>query len=316
MYTPRVRVVFLGTPEFSVPTLEALVAAGHEVLLVVTRPDKPAGRHMQLTPPAVVPVARKLGLALAQPDKLGIEDFANRLRVLSPDVAVVVAFGRLISPRVLRLARQGFVNLHPSLLPRHRGPSPIESAILVGDAETGVTTMLLDEGMDTGPILLQRATPVGPHERTPDLEGRLARLGARLVVETLAGLADGSVVPKPQDGAFATVTSKLDRKMGRIDWSGSADELARRCRAFDPWPGLFTNFRGMRLKVHGLEPGEPRPGGEEPGTVLAVTNEGIAVRCGGPSVALITEVQREGKRRLPADAFIIGERVAPGERLV
>ena len=310
------RIVFLGTPEFAIPTLEAVVAAGHEVLLVVTRPDKPAGRHMQLTAPAVVAAARRLGLPLAQPDKLGTDDFANRLRVLSPDAAVVVAFGRLISPRVLRLTRLGFVNLHPSLLPRHRGPSPIESAILTGDAQTGVTTMLLDEGMDTGPILLQRTTPIGPREHMPELEARLARLGSELVVETLAGLADGSVVPKPQDSALATVTSKLDRKMGRIDWSASADELVRRARAFDPWPGLFTNFRGLRLKVHGLEEGTARPGDEEAGTVLAVTSEGIAVRCGGPSVALVTEVQREGKRRLPADAFIIGERVAPGERLL
>jgi len=217
---------------------------------------------------------------------------------------------------VLRLTRLGFVNLHPSLLPRHRGPSPIESAILAGDAETGVTTMLLDEGMDTGPVLLQRATPIGRREHTPELEKRLQQLGAGLVVETLAGLADGSVVPKPQDAALATVTNKLDRKMGRIDWTAAADDLARRSRAFDPWPGLFTTFRGMRLKVHGLEEGPARAGDEEAGTVLAVTNEGIAVRCGGKTAALITEVQREGKRRLPADAFIIGERVAPGERLL
>jgi len=311
-----VRIVFLGTPEFAIPTLEAVVAAGHEVLLVVTRPDKPAGRRMELTAPAVVAAARRLGLPLAQPEKLGTDDFSNRLRVLAPDAAVVVAFGRLISPRVLRLALLGFVNLHPSLLPRHRGPSPIESAILAGDAETGVTTMRLDEGMDTGPILLQRATPIGPRERTPELERRLEQLGAGLMVDTLAGLADGSVVPRLQDAALATVTSKLERKMGRLDWTSRADELARRSRAFDPWPWLFTTFRGMRLKVHGLEEGPARPGDEEAGTVLAVTNEGIAVRCGGGTVALITEVQREGKRRLPADAFIIGERVAPGERLL
>ncbi len=314
MYTPGVRLIFLGTPEFAIPTLEAVASAGHEILLVVTRPDKPAGHHLQLAAPAVVAVARRLGLPLAQPEKLGTEEFMNRLRVLSPDGAVVVAYGRLISPRVLRLVRQGFVNLHPSLLPRHRGPSPIESAILAGDERTGVTTMLLDEGMDTGPILLQRTTTVGPRERTPDLERRLARLGAELVVETLAGLADGSVLPKPQDNDQATVTTKLDRKMGRIDWSASADDLARRCRAFDPWPGLFTTFRGTRLKVHGLEPGGSRAGQEEPGNVLAATGAGIEVQCGSGTVALVTEVQREGKRRLPADAFIIGERVAPGER--
>jgi methionyl-tRNA formyltransferase len=314
LYTPSVRIVFFGTPEFAIPSLEAVVGSGHEVQLVVTRPDKPAGRHMHLTAPAVVAAARRLGLPLAQPDKLGGEEFTNRLRVLAPDAAVVVAYGRLISPRVLSIPRFGFVNVHPSLLPRHRGPSPIESAILSGDAETGVTTMLLDEGMDTGPILLQRSTPVGPRERTPELEARLSRMGAEILVETLAGLADGSVIPKPQDNALATVTGKLERKMGRIDWGSSAEELARRCRAFDPWPGLYASFRGSRLKVHGLEPGEPRPGDEEPGIILAASAAGVAVRCGGGNVALVTEVQREGKRRIPADAFIIGERIAPGER--
>jgi len=315
LYTPCVRIVFFGTPEFAVPSLEAVVGAGHEVQLVVTRPDRPAGRHMRISAPSVVPAARRLGVSLAQPDKLGGEEFFKRLRVLAPDAAVVVAYGRLISPRVLSVPRFGFVNVHPSLLPRHRGPSPIEWTILSGDAEAGVTTMLLDEGTDTGPILLQRSSPVGPRERAPELESRLAVLGAELLVETLAGLAGGSIVPKPQDDALASTTGKLERKMGRIDWRLTAEELARRSRAFDPWPGLFTNFRGLRLKVHGLDAAETQPGKEEPGTVLAASVAGIAVRCGSGTVALVTEVQREGKRRIPADAFIIGERIAPGEKL-
>jgi methionyl-tRNA formyltransferase len=314
-YTPAVRVVFFGTPRFAIPTLEALVGAGHEITLVVTRPDRPSGRHLHISAPDVVGAARRLGLPLAQPEKLGVEAFVNRIRVLAPDAAVVVAFGRLITPRVLGIPAFGFVNVHPSLLPRHRGPSPIESAILAGDSETGVTTMLLDEGMDTGPLLLQRSTPIGRRERTPELEARLSGLGAELLVETLAGLEAGAIAPKPQDNARATVSVKLERKMGRIDWNMPAEDLARRCRAFDPWPGLHTNFRGLRLKVHGLEVGEPTPGAEEVGSVLAVSTAGIAVRCGNGTVALVTEVQREGKRRLPADAFIIGERVAPGERL-
>ncbi|HVN76318.1 MAG TPA: methionyl-tRNA formyltransferase [Thermoanaerobaculaceae bacterium] len=309
------RLVFFGTPEFAIPTLDALVAAGHDVALVVTRPDQPAGRHMHLTAPPVVGAARHLALPLAQPEKLGVDEFTSRLRALAPEVAVVVAFGRLISPRVLRVPRRGFVNLHPSLLPRYRGPSPIESAIAAGDAVTGVTTMLLDEGMDTGPILLQREVPIGPRERTPELERRLAAAGAELVVETLAGMAAGTVVPAPQDSGKATVTSKLDRRMGRVDWRLTASELANRCRAFDPWPGIFTSFRGARLKIHGLEVGEPRPGEEAAGTVLSVSPAGIAVRAGAGTIAVVTEVQREGKRRMPADAFIIGERVAPGESL-
>ena len=226
----------------------------------------------------------------------------------------MVAYGRLISSRLLRVPPLGLVNVHPSLLPRHRGPSPIEWAIANGDEETGVTTMLLDEGMDTGPLLLQRTTPIGARERAPELEMRLAAIGAELLVETLGRMAARTVSARPQDHARATMTPKLDRKMGRVDWSQPADIWARRCRAFDPWPGLFCNFRGTRVKLHGLEVDAARPGAEAPGTVVATSGAGIAVRCGDGTVALLTDLQREGKRRLPADAFIIGERVAPGER--
>lgn len=308
------KVVFFGTPEFAVPSIEALLAAGFEVPLVVSRPDQPAGRRMELTAPAVVDVARRLGLPTSQPEKLGVDEFYQPFQSLRPDVAVVVAFGRLITPRVLRVPRLGFVNVHPSLLPRHRGPTPIETAILNGDAETGVTTMLLDEGFDTGPILLQRTVPLGPRDRTVTLEPHLAGLGAELLVETLRELAAGTVAGKPQDERFATITTRLERKMGRIDWALPAEELDRRCRAFDPFPGLFSGFRGARIKVHDLTAGEPVPGNELPGTVLDASSSGIVVRCGGGSVALLGELQREGKRRLPADAFILGERVARGER--
>jgi methionyl-tRNA formyltransferase len=308
------RLVFFGTPEIAVPTLDALVAAGHEIALVVSRPDQPAGRHLELTTPAVVQAARRHALPSAQPEKLGVDEFYYRLRSLAPDAAVVVAFGRLISPRVLAVPRHGFINLHPSLLPHHRGPSPIIWAIASGDRETGVTTMLLDEGMDTGPILLQRRTPIGPRERTPDLESRLAVIGAELIVETLAGIEAGTVTPTPQDAARATVTPKLARRDGRIDWGWRAEQIADRSRAFDPWPGLFCNFRGTRVKVHGAEAAPPTPGDEPPGTVLTISPAGVAVRCGKGSVAVLTELQREGRRRMPADAFILGERVAPGER--
>lgn len=308
------RVVFFGTPEFAVPSLRALVAAGFEIPLVVSRSDQPAGRHMELTTPPVVEVARQLGLATVQPEKLGVDEFYQPFRALRPDVAAVVAFGRLITPRVLDVPRLGFVNVHPSLLPRHRGPTPIESAILAGDAETGVTTMLLDEGFDTGPVLMRHAIPLGPRDRTASLEPRLAHLGAELLVETLRAVEAGTVTPEPQDDALATVSSKLERKLGRIDWTLPAAELDRRCRAFDPFPGLFANFRGARLKVHDIEVGEPVVGDEAPGTVLAVSPAGIAVRSGEGTVAVLCELQREGKRRLPADAFILGERVARGER--
>jgi methionyl-tRNA formyltransferase len=264
-----VRIVFFGTPQFGVPSLRALVAAGHEIVLVVSRPDQPAGRHLRLSAPAVVTAARALGLPLAQPERLGPDEFFHRFRSLAPELAVVVAYGRLISPRLLGVPRDGFVNVHPSLLPRHRGPSPIEWAIASGDAETGVTTMLLDEGMDTGPVLLQRSAAIGERERAPELTARLADLGAELLVATLEGMARGTVAPRAQDGAAATVTPKLDRKMGRIDWSQPAAVWARRSRAFDPWPGLFCNFRGTRIKVHGLEVGSAEVGDEAPGTAGA-----------------------------------------------
>ena len=308
------RVIFFGTPAFAVPTLEALAAAGHEVCLVVSRPDRPSGRHLRLAVPEVVEASRRLGLPLLQPEKIGTDDFHRRLGAARAEAAVVVAYGKIIPGRLLKTTRRGFVNLHPSLLPRHRGPSPIQWAIVSGDEVTGVTTMLLDAGMDTGPILLQRETPIGPRERAPELEHRLAPMGAGLVVETLAAMEAGSVTPRPQDGAAATVTPKLDRKIARVEWSLPARELAWRSRGLDPWPGLFATFRGSRVKIHSLEAGPDTPGDEAPGTVVSVTGAGVAVRCGGGTVVLLTELQREGKRRLPADAFIIGERVAKGER--
>jgi methionyl-tRNA formyltransferase len=309
-----VRIVFFGTPEFACPSLQALVDAGHDIALVLSRPDRPAGRKMLLETPPVVKLANNLGLRVDQPEKLGTDEVYERLRGLNPDVCAVVAFGRLISPRLLRLPKHGFVNVHPSLLPRYRGPSPIEWAILSGDDQTGVSTMLLDEGLDTGPILLQRSTPIGRQERAFELEQRLAQLGALLLVETMAGLAGGTIIAEVQDSTQATMSAKLDRHMGRVDWALPADDLARRCRAFDPFPGLYANFRGARVKIHGVEVLAVELGNEKPGAILFVSSAGIAVRCGDSSAALLTELQREGKRRLPADAFVIGERVAPGEQ--
>jgi len=215
---------------------------------------------------------------------------------------------------VLELFPQGCLNVHPSLLPRHRGPSPIQWAIACGDRITGVTTMLLDEGMDTGPILLQRRVEIGPRETAEELSKRLAELGARLMVETLDGLESGSVEPHPQPEEGASVTPMIRRDFGRVDWSFPAQKIFDRLRAFTPWPGLFTEFRGGRLKIHGLEVVLPPPSGEEePGTVLSADPSGIVVRCGRGSAIRITELQREGRRRMPADAFLIGERVSAGE---
>jgi len=308
------KVVFFGTPHFALPTLRHLMASRHEVALVVTRPDRPVGRRHEVTPPPVAVTAGKLGLPLLQPKSLKAEQVVSALAATGADAGVVVAYGKLIPPRVLELFPQGFLNVHPSLLPRHRGPSPIQWAIACGDRVTGVTTMLLDEGMDTGPILLQRRVSIGPRETAEELAPRLAELGAELMVETLDGLEAGTIEPRPQSREGATVTPMIRRSFGEVDWTLPAQRIFDRLRAFTPWPGLYTELRGGRLKIHGLEVVQPPPAGrEEPGTVVAVDPGGIVVRCGRGTAVRITELQREGKRRMPADAFLIGERVAAGE---
>jgi len=309
------KLVFFGTPVFSLPTLRRLVESGHQVVSVVTRPDKPVGRRQTMTPPPVAVTARKLGLAVLQPRSLKGDEILSTLEAAGADAGVVVAYGKLIPPRILDLFPHGCLNVHPSLLPRHRGPSPIQWAIACGDRVTGVTTMLLDEGMDTGPILLQRRVEIGRRETSEELSARLAELGARTMIETLDGLDAGTIAPRPQPEEGASVTPMIRRDFGKVDWTFTAGKIFDRLRAFTPWPGLFTEFRGGRLKIHGLEVVAPPPQGtEDPGTVLSVGPEGIVVRCGRGSAVRITELQREGKRRMPADAFLIGERVSAGER--
>lgn len=309
------RVVFFGTPEFAVPSLERLAASRHEVVRVVSRPDKPVGRDQVVTPPAVVQAARRLDLEVWQPPSLKGEQAAQELAAFAVDVAVVVAYGRLIPDKLLAIPRHGFVNLHPSLLPRHRGPSPIQWALVCGDRTTGVTTMQLDEGMDTGAILLQRRVEIDRRDTAEQLAPQLAQIGAELLVETLERLEAGNLTARPQPEDGANQTPMLRREFGKIDWSMPARQLVNRLRGFTPWPGLYTAFRGSRLKVFGLEEVVPPPAGDEqPGSVLVADAAGVMVRCGRASAARITEMQREGRRRMPADAFQIGERVSRGER--
>jgi methionyl-tRNA formyltransferase len=253
---------------------------------------------------------------LAQPESLKDGGLIRRLEELDVEAAVLVAFGRLIPSVLLQVPAQGFVNLHPSLLPRHRGPSPIQWSIVSGDEKTGVSTMVLDEGMDTGPLLLQEEMVMPRGVTTEELSVLLAEKGAELLVRTLDGLEAGRISPAPQPEEGATTTPMIRRSFAKIDWGRPAIELERRLRGFTPWPGLYTKFRGGRLKIHSVEVvTTPRPGKEVPGTVVAVAPEGISVRCGRGSVLRLTELQREGRRRLPVDAFLVGEPVAPGERL-
>jgi methionyl-tRNA formyltransferase len=308
------KIAFFGTPDFAVPSLDAIADSDHEVVLVVSKPDRPVGRHKVMTSPPVIELARRLELPTTQPGGLKGGRFGDELAECGAEIAVVVAYGKLIPNDLLAVPRRGFINLHPSLLPRHRGPSPIQWALVCGDRSTGVTTMQLDEGMDTGPILLQERLAIEPKDTAETLSPRLAELGARLIVSTLDALEQGGVTPRPQPEDGANVTPMLRRNFAKVDWTMPARQLVNRLRGFTPWPGLYTKFRGGRLKIFGLEEVLPAPAGrEEPGTVLHVDSAGILIRCGRGTAALMTEMQREGRRQLPADAFLIGERVSRGE---
>lgn len=308
------KVVFFGTPDFAVPTLEKLVGSRHEVVLVVSRPDRPVGRHQELTSPPVIEAARAHEIECIQPKNLKSDEIDAKLGESGADAVIVVAYGKLIPERLFGIPHHGFINLHPSLLPRHRGPSPIQWALVCGDRATGVTTMQIDEGMDTGPIFLQRRVQIEPDETAEILAPRLAEIGAELIVRTVDELEDGSLKARPQPSDGANTTPMLRRNFAKVDWSMPARQLVNRLRGFTPWPGLYTKFRGGRLKIHGLdEIKPPPPGKEKPGTVISAEPDGVVVRCGKGTAARITEVQREGRRRMPVDAFLIGERVTIGE---
>ncbi len=310
------RTVFFGTPEFALESLRRLLGSRHSIELVVSRPDKPVGRKKVLTPPPVVEYARQEGLEVFQPSGLRSKEAIARIREIGADAGVVVAYGRMIPGPLLSAPKHGMINLHPSLLPRHRGPSPIQWALVSGDRRTGVTTMLLDEGMDTGPILLQKGSRIAETENAESLGRRLAIEGAELLVQTLDELEDGRIDPRPQPEEGVTITPMIRREFGEIEWKRPAWQLHNRFRGLTPWPGCYTLYRGGRLKILGMELLKQAPkGGEEPGVILRTSSEGILVRCGRGTALLLTELQREGRRRMPADAFLIGERVSPGERL-
>jgi methionyl-tRNA formyltransferase len=307
-----VRIVFLGSGAFAVPSLEALVRAGYEVAAVVTQPDKEKGRGRAMAAPPVKPAALALGLRVLQPRRIKLDEAYEQLRPLAADVQVVIAYGQILPGRVIALGRLGTVNVHASLLPQYRGAAPIQWAIVNGERETGVTTMLIDEGLDTGPTLLARSTAIGPEERAPELEARLARLGAEVLLETLAGLGRGSLVAVPQDHARATLAPLLRKEDARVDWRLDAAAIERRVRGFDPWPGTVCLAGGRSLRI--LRAREAGPVAADPGTILSAGREGIHVACGGGTSLLVTEVQPESRGRMTAAAFVAGARLAPGER--
>ncbi|WP_058189759.1 methionyl-tRNA formyltransferase [Terracidiphilus gabretensis] len=303
--------VFCGTPRFAVPTLEALIAAGHKVPLVVTQPDRPVGRTQELHAPPVKQTAQAAGLQVTQPEKIrNNAEFRVQLEAIAPDAIVVVAYGRIIPPWMLALPRLGCINLHGSLLPKYRGAAPIQWAVAMGETVTGNTTMLLEEGLDTGPILLQQTLPIAPEQTAADLFGELAVQGAPLVVETLAGLDAGSIVPQVQDHTKATLAPILEREDGRMDFAArSAVELVNRWRGFQPWPGAFTSFDGKKLIVHHMVVVDGQPGTSDPGMV-SVKDKRMLVACAQNTWLELLEVQLEGKKRIAAAEFLRGQQPA------
>lgn len=298
------RMVFMGTPDFAVPSLRSLHEQ-YEVTLVVTQPDRPAGRRRAVREPAVKAAARELGLPIYQPDTLRGAEAVEALRTARPDVIVVAAFGEILRENILSLPPRGCVNVHASLLPRHRGASPVAAAILAGDPVCGVTIMLMDRGMDTGPILAQAQGPIGPDDTTETLTERLSHLGARLLAETLPRWMAGELEPQPQDANSATYAPLVRKDDGLIDWGDPAIVTERKIRAFDPWPGAYTYWQGRRLKLVRAETSPSWCGPEEPGTVLEACG-GVAVAT-GEGALVIRQLQVAGKRCVDCAAFLCGQ---------
>ena len=304
--------VFCGTPRFAVPTLERLIEAGFSVRLVVTQPDRPRGRGMEVALSPVKQLALGLGLAVTQPEKIrNNEEFREQLSGLKPDAIIVVGYGRIIPQWMLDLPPLGNINLHASLLPKYRGAGPIQWAIAQGESVTGVTTMKIDAGLDTGDILLQKELPIALEENAETLAFQLAALGADLMVETLHGLQAGTVCPRPQDDAEASLAPLLKKEDGKIDFDRTATEIYNRLRGFQPWPGAYTEFHRKNLSVLAARPmHRPLARGE-----IVVEADELIVGCGQGTALELLEVQPEGKKRMAARDFVHGYRPQSGERL-
>jgi len=304
------KIVFFGTPSFAIPTLKSLLEGPDEVIAVVAQPDREKGRGRKVIPSPVKEVALQYGITLLQPEKVREETFEENLRALRPELIVVAAFGQILPKPILKIPAYGAVNVHASLLPKYRGAAPIVWAILRGEKVTGVTTMLMDEGMDTGAILLQRETLIEDEETAQTLHDRLALLGAPLLMETVEGMKRGEIDPVPQDHSKATYAPPLKKEDGRVDWGKEAKEIDLQVRAFNPWPGAFTTWDDRLLKIYHGGVREGKPGGKA-GTVVWVGSDFIEVGTGRDSF-LIKEVQLEGKRRMSVREFLSGHPVSVG----
>jgi methionyl-tRNA formyltransferase len=302
----------MGTPAFAAPTLEKLVEAGHECVGVWTQPDRPKGRGQQVVFSPVKQSALRLGLTVHQPERIRLAEQVELIRSLQPDIGVVVGYGQIIPQSIIDIPRSGIVNVHASLLPKYRGAAPIQWSVANGETVTGVTTMLINAGLDTGNMLLKAETPIGAAETSEEVGARLAILGAELAVDTVKGLGAGTVCPEPQNDAEATWAPVLKREDGVIDWSLSAYVINNRVRGFRPWPGAYTTFRGQRLHIWHATPHDRRfgvPGG------IQVDARRLMVACGSDTALEIHELQLEGRKRVTADAFMNGQRLVTSEML-
>ncbi len=308
------RVIFMGTPDFSVGTLEALIEAGHEVVLAVTQPDKPKGRGKSMQFPPVKETALAHGIEVYQPVRVREQACIDYLKQYEADIIVVVAFGQILPKEILDMPRYGCVNVHASLLPKYRGAAPIQWAVINGEQVTGVTTMRMDEGLDTGDMILKEEVVLKPEETGGSLFDRLAKTGAALCVRTLAAIEDGSAVYTPQEHDKATHTTMIKKQLGEIVWEKSALELERLIRGLNPWPSAYTHLNGKTLKIWKAVVKEQVQAHAEPGSVVEVFKDSILVQTGCGLLQLV-EVQLEGKKRMTTDAFLRGFPLETGTRL-
>ena len=307
-----IRTVFMGTPEFALPTFQGLIEAGVNLCGVFTQPDRPRGRGKLLAPPPVKELALKYKLPVFQPEKLRDPLAVDQLRSLKPDLIVVVAYGQILPKSVLEIPQYGCINVHASLLPRYRGAAPINKAVVDGEQVTGVTTMLMDVGLDTGDMLIKRATEIGDEETAGELHDRLSLLGREAMEETLRRLCDGTLRPEPQEDAQSSYASMMKKEDGRIDWNYSAKTIHNLVRGLSPWPGAFTMWNGQMLKL-GRTLAE-KGLAAEPGTVLSADADGVCIAC-GQGVLRVHELQLAGKKKLPASEFLRGTSLSAGARL-
>ncbi|HKE35108.1 MAG TPA: methionyl-tRNA formyltransferase [Candidatus Acidoferrum sp.] len=319
---PKLRIIFCGTPQFAVPTLKHLLAKfDFAVMGVITQPDRPRGRGLRFSVSPVKEVALAANLPVHQPEKIRAPEVQLLLERLAPDVIVIIAYGQIIPSRLLSIPKQGWINLHASLLPQYRGAAPINWAVVNGETRTGLTTMRIDAGMDTGDTLLQREMEIGPNETAPELAARMSEAGAPLMEETLRGLAAGAIVPRSQNHAEATVAPILKKEDGRIDWNRSAQEIYNRMRGFAPWPGAYTTFRGqtchlwcepasLAAEVHS---NSSLAADSAPGTLFGSRSDWF-VSCGSATLLRLQSVKLEGRKQIRAPEFANGARVKPGER--